>query len=130
MRRLVRIIIELVAMAASATTVRAEGTSVSPPWVPKVAALETQLHRGISTKADVERFLGPPTGSGGAELPGDSIGRGIWYYGHIEVTNKLAYGWLNPGWIRVATGAQQTLLIFFEGDLYSGFLWVSYPAAP
>jgi hypothetical protein len=30
----------------------------------------------------------------------------------------------------VATNAQRTLLIFFDGDIYSGFVWISYPAAP
>jgi hypothetical protein len=130
MRRLERIVVVLVAMAAAAPTVRAEETPSTPLGAARIVLLEARLHRGLSTKTDVQQLLGPPAGSGGAELPGDSIRRDIWYYGNIEVTNEHPELWSNSELVVVATRAQRTLLIFFEGDLYSGYLWISYPAAP
>jgi hypothetical protein len=126
--RLIPIIVVPVAMAAAATAVQAEDTLSGALGVARIAVLEAQLHRGVSTRADVERLLGPPSGSGGAELPGDSIRRGIWCYGNIEVIHRRTGTWDQP--VIVATNAQRTLLIFFDGDIYSGFVWISYPAAP
>jgi hypothetical protein len=130
MRRLERMVVVLVTMAGVATTVRGGETPSNLLGAARIALLEAQLHRGLSTKTDVQRLLGPPNGLGGAELPGDPIRRGIWYYGDIEVTNKHVEVWSHPELVVVATRAQRTLLIFFEGDLYSGYLWISYPAAP
>jgi hypothetical protein len=74
--------------------------------------LETQLHRGISTKADVRTLLGVPNGPGSWLLPAlDPAPREIWYYEDMSQTG---------GTLRV-----QMILVFFKGNVYDGYLWTS-----
>jgi hypothetical protein len=112
------------ALTASLGAVRAVGVESNPPTSAQVARLETGLQRGISTKADVERLLGPAAGQGESELPGDTVRRIVWYYGATEAINE----WTKYGAIKAAITERRTLLIFFDGDLYTGFLWIAYPA--
>lgn len=84
-----------------------------------VSRIEGELKKGVSTKIDVQRVLGTPMGSGGALLPTDPKPRDIWFYEDIEVTDyKLEVQWIKN--IR-----QQFLLLFFNKELYDGYLWVS-----
>ncbi len=39
-----------------------------------------QIHKGVTTKADVQRLLGTPTS------PSQEDGRSVWQYQHIEVS--------------------------------------------
>ena len=74
--------------------------------------LETQLHRGVSTKADVRTLLGVPNGPGSWLLPAlDPAPREIWYYEDMSLTG---------GTLRV-----QMILVFFKGNVYDGYLWTS-----
>jgi hypothetical protein len=114
--------------AAIASSFRAESASGSRLTAADVALLETNLQRGKSTKVDVEVLLGPAAGSGGAELPGDSRYRSLWYYGNIEVRHNVTSVRSGGDSISVSTKGQRLLLIFFDGDVYSGFLWISYSA--
>lgn len=76
--------------------------------------LESELKRGVATKADVLFLLGEPSGSGEAMLPTASQPNEVWYY--------------------EASGASMSslklkiLLIYFEGDTYGGFMWYSNDA--
>ena len=112
------------AVTASLGAVWAGGAESNAPTSAQVAGLETRLQRGTSTRADVERLLGPAAGQGESELPGDTVRRIVWYYGATEVFDE----WTGYGRIHtVAITERRTLLIFFDGDLYVGFLWVAYP---
>jgi hypothetical protein len=101
-------------------------TPVGTGAFPKVEAIETQLKRGVSTKADVQRLLGVPNGSGGALLPGYGDKRQqlepyqIWYYEDIEVTDTKAEEQLVTMNMR-----QQILTVFFRGELFHGYFWTS-----
>ncbi len=46
----------------------------------RIDRLETELERGVSTKADVLTMLGEPDGSGGAMFPTASQASDVWYY--------------------------------------------------
>ena len=116
----------LLAAAALITllgTARAEGVENNPPISALVARLESGLQRGASTRADVERLLGPAAGQGESELPGDTVRRIVWYYGATEAITK----WNLKSQLRVSILERRTLLIFFDGDVYTGFFWVAYP---
>ncbi len=108
-------------------------------------AIEAQLKRGVSTRADVQRLLGVPNGSGAALLPApgfdrdrvikaaeggassapDFLQREIWFYEDVSMTDLTSTG---SGY--VAKLRQQLLMIFFKGDLFDGFFWTSNSASP
>ncbi len=89
----------------------------------RIDQIETDLRRGITNKADDLLLLGEPDGAGALgcfdELRGpDGAGKGpldAWYYesgkqsfvGGIEMSHDI-------------------LMVFFEGDIVDGFLWVSH----
>ena len=95
----------------------------------EVNRLETELKRGVSTKADIERVLGAPNGSGHAVLPRDPRPREVWYYEDTEITGSKSLGY------RRELGAefdlimrdirQRVLLVFFEKEVFDGFMWYS-----
>ena len=86
--------------------------------------IESDLKQGVSTKMDVQRVLGTPTGSGGAVFPLDSRPREVWYYDDIEVTNLSSEAESEAGLYRVKV-RQQILLVFFEKGVFDGFMWWS-----
>jgi hypothetical protein len=90
----------------------------------EVGRLETDLRRGISTKADVERVLGPAKGAGGAILPSSPDPRDVWFYQDIEVTDITLEGGSPVQVVRVKM-RQQILLVFFDKGLFDGFMWYS-----
>ena len=80
---------------------------------PRVNNLET-LKLGVSNKSDVLQSLGEPRGYGAgryASLPGP---REIWSYDYIVSEGKKTN--------------LKFLLVFFEKDLYDGYLWFSASA--
>ena len=79
-----------------------------------VDVLDTQLHRGVSTKQDVLLLVGEPSGRGEALIPMDTARKEVWYYEDIKVE-----GLISP------STKQQVLLVFFNGDRYDGYLWFS-----
>lgn len=87
----------------------------------EVNRLEAELRRGVSTKADVERVLGAPNGTGDAVLPTDPRVREVWYYEDIEVTGGRAAG----RGVVLMDMRQQVLLVFFEKEVFDGFMWFS-----
>ena len=95
-------------------------TKVTTGAFREVNRLETELKRGVSTKADVERVLGAPNGSGHAVMPRDPRPREVWYYEDIEVTGTAA----GRG-VVLMNMRQQILLVFFEKEVFDGFMWSS-----
>lgn len=90
----------------------------------QLALIESQLKRGISTKEDVRRLLGPPGGLGGVffpVLPGQKAKLDeSWYYQDLEVIDSVAKRGVVHMNIR-----QQILLVFFYEDKFDGFMWYS-----
>lgn len=86
----------------------------------QVHRLETELERGVSTKADVLLFLGEPDGAG--EFGGFHGIRGpehakkgpadAWYYESSQATVGLA-----------VSEDLRVLLVFFDDETYIGFYW-------
>lgn len=93
---------------------------------PNTQAIEKGLVRGKSTRADVQKLLGIPTGAGGAMLPGFGENSevvdpyDVWYYEDLETGNfKSEEG------VMVMDMRQQILIIFFKGDRFHGYFWTS-----
>ena len=99
-------------------------TKVTTGAFTQVGRLEGELQRGISTKMDVRRLLGAPKGTGGSALPPDSRPREVWFYQDIEVTDIRSEG---KGILRM-NQRQQVLLVFFEKEVFDGFMWFSNAA--
>lgn len=83
-----------------------------------------EFKRGVSTEADVRRVLGPPRGGGSAIFPPDRRQRQVWFYEDIDVLNVTSP---KPGFLRMDL-RQQMLLVFFEEELFDGYMWFSNAA--
>jgi hypothetical protein len=59
----------------------------------------------------VLRILGPPRGYGVARLPAMPNPNVLWFYEYLESDGKEA--------------DLKMLLVFFDGEMYSGHLWFS-----
>ena len=110
-----------------------EPTEVHTRTMPSMEPLTHELVRGQSTRADVQRLLGAPTGNGGSVLPPDGVARDVWFYQAVSIKgfkserpppNELH----GESFIR-GNMTQQILLVFFKGDLYDGFMWYSNAGA-
>jgi hypothetical protein len=106
----------LAAVLAIVTT-----TTAVAQLFPDVSRIETDLERGVSTKAEVRRLLGTPTGFGDAIWPPDHRKFDVWYYEDMEVTGMQSG---DEGVIDVNM-RQQLLIIFFDKDKYDGFKWTT-----
>lgn len=101
-------------------------TALGTGAFPKVEGIETQLERGVSTKADVQRVLGIPNGSGGALLPGYGERSEqvdpylIWYYEDVEATDITSEENVMKMKMR-----QQILAVFFKGEVFHGYFWAT-----
>jgi hypothetical protein len=136
LRRLSLLLAALLALTATA----AGAADFSSGAFRAAGSIETRLKRGVSTKADVQKLLGVPNGSGAALLPSlafdrarvvkaanagssppaDFVQREIWFYEDIEMTEMKPSG---TGY--AATMRQQLLMILFAGDLFDGFFWTT-----
>lgn len=101
---------------------------------PNTASIEKQLRRGVSNKADAQRLLGVPNGTGRSDWlrpPGMGVppmGEGpreIWFYDDIEMTDMKSGEGATTMNLR-----QQILLVFFKGDIFDGYLWTSNAFTP
>ena len=111
-----------------ATTVAAMGAVAQPDLTTgafrNAGAIETTLKRGVSTKADVQRLLGVPNGTGAAAFP--TLRREtfeIWYYEDIETTDTKAVGA-----VLEIQMLQQIMLVFFNNGVFDGYMWTSNAA--
>lgn len=97
-------------------------TTVTTGAFPDVNRIERDLKRGVSTKIDVRRVLGAPSGSGGSLFPtitGLHEGRRqVWFYDDVEATGTTQQGDFIQLDVR-----QQILLVFFEREKFDGFMW-------
>ena len=85
--------------------------------MPDTNAIETHLTLYASTKADVLRVLGPPRGYGMTRLPAMPSPNVIWFYEYLET---------EAGIFSAGNGINlKMLLVYFEGEMYSGHLWFS-----
>ena len=87
----------------------------------QVERIEHELQRGVSKKADVQRLLGAPSGLGEGLFPPEYTAHEVWYYEDIEIKEIKRD---ESGGLR-ADSRQQLLLIFFEGEVMSGYIWTS-----
>jgi len=83
--------------------------------------IETELEKGRSTKEDVRRILGAPTGSGAVFLASvQERPLEMWFYQDIELTGiKSSKGQFD------LEMRQQILLLFLRDGLFDGFMWFS-----
>ena len=77
---------------------------------PRIDKLEN-FKLGISNKSDVLLSLGEPRGYGAGRFSSVPEPRGIWSYEYVVSDGKK--------------GSLKLLLVFFEEDLYDGYLWFS-----
>ena len=96
-------------------------TKVTTGAFAPVNRLESELQRGISTKMDARRILGTPKGFGSAVLPTNPKPREVWYYEDVELTDARFEG----GGVIRANVRQQGLLLFFDKEVFDGFMWFS-----
>ena len=87
---------------------------------PDVTLIETELEVDVSTKMDVQRLLGTPSGYGEMIMPGTNVTHEVWFYGDIEATD-----YSTKGGVYHMEGRQQILLVFFVGTKFDGFMWTS-----
>jgi len=78
---------------------------------PNPELLENPLRPGQSTRAEVIRVLGPPDGKGQEMLPIEAEPRTLWSYYYEQGTLK--------------DSRRIFLFVFFDQDLYDGYMWFS-----
>jgi len=78
---------------------------------PNTDVLETSLRVKESTRADVLGALGEPSGKGRAMLPFDTKPKTTWSYYYGEGSMK--------------DSRQMLLFVYFDEDLYDGYMWFS-----
>lgn len=128
-RRCAGLALAMVLAVPSACAI-AQASAIGTGAFPKAALIETQLQRGVSTKADVQRVLGVPNGSGGALLPGFGArseqvdAYQLWYFEDIEVTEMKTQDNVLDMKMR-----QQILAVFFKDEVFHGYFWTSNAGA-
>lgn len=119
-----------VCLAVPAAGALAQASAIGTGAFPKASAIESQLKRGVSTRADVQRILGVPNGSGGALLPGVGArseqveAYQLWYYEDVEITEMKGQGDVLNMKMR-----QQILAVFFKDEVFHGYFWTSNAGA-
>jgi hypothetical protein len=94
----------------------------------KLPSLESDLKRGTSKMTDVRRVLGTPKGYGQAFFPMAHLQRQVWYYEDIELNQSDVKSEGN-GVFSVSVRFQM-LQVYFDGDVYDGYMWVANTRAP
>ena len=105
------------------------GWSDDTEYFPDVSQLETTLHRGVSTKADVLALLGEPSGPGTYHLPFDFRATGqtnTYTAGDILFYQDIAVGDVDRiGEVIEIEISQSILLVFIKNGYFDGFMWYS-----
>jgi hypothetical protein len=108
----------LTALTLAATAACSPSASVG--HMPAVAPLTSELVLGVSTRDDVRRSLGDPSGDGQYLFIADYLPREAWLYHEIKLTDaKAVHDTV------VMNMRHQVLLVFFKGDRYDGYMWYS-----
>ena len=79
--------------------------------MPEIESSLVALERGVSDKGDALRVLGVPKGYGMARLTATSPQQIVWQYEFLEIREKKF--------------AVRELMLFFAGDKYDGYFWLS-----
>ena len=79
------------------------------------AVVATSLHAGSSTKADVQRVLGPAFGQGVSMMPYQATPHDTWTY-------FFDHGVVDPGTMK-GEDEMSYLFVFFDGDRMDSYLW-------
>ena len=108
----------LTALTLAATAACSPSASVGR--MPSVAPLTSDLVLGQSTRDDVRRSLGDPSGEGAYLFIVDYLPREAWLYHEIKLTDAKAMHDTV-----VMSMRHQVLLVFFKGDRYDGYMWYS-----
>jgi outer membrane protein assembly factor BamE (lipoprotein component of BamABCDE complex) len=74
-------------------------------------SLQSDLKRGVSTRADVLRLLGQPDGRGGGAFASEAGQADVWYYESTDIS-LMSMG-----------GNQRILVVFFGNDVFVGYMW-------
>lgn len=86
--------------------------------------LSHDLERGVSTRADVHRLLGEPSGDGGFVLPPDHSPQDVWFYQEMRIKDFEAAQDVRENYVRMNM-THRILLVFFKGDVFDGYMWYS-----
>ena len=108
----------LVLLILAATSACSPSASVG--HMPPVAPLTSDLVIGVSTRNDVRRSLGDPSGEGEYLFIADYRPREVWLYHEMKLTDaKAVHDTI------VMNMRHQVLLVFLKGDRYDGYMWYS-----
>ena|SRR5579872_5233769 len=77
----------------------------------QLGSLQSDLERGVSTRADVLRLLGQPDGRGGAAFTSEAGQADVWYYESTDIS------------LMSLDGNQRILIVFFRNDVFDGYMW-------
>ena len=102
------------------------GALTTGPFV-NTDRIDTQLKRGTSTKADVERLLGKPNGKGGTLMPpSQTVPGDVWVYYNAQSGSPRMTP-TRP--IKVEVDSRhQMVMIFFNGNIFDGYMWFLHSA--
>lgn len=101
------VIVLAVALSIAACTIE----TGKGPALNQLDRLDTDLTRGVSRKSDVLFLLGEPVGSGSALFPTARTDHDIWYY-DMQTQSFTSV-------------EQKILLVYFDDDVFAGYLWFS-----
>ena len=76
----------------------------------QLGSLQSDLKRGVSTRADVLRLLGQPDGRGGAAFASEAGQADVWYYESTDIS-LMSMG-----------GNQRILIVFFRNGAFDGYM--------
>jgi hypothetical protein len=89
--------------------------------VRNASRFETEFKRGVTTQEEVRRVFGKPTGTGGAFFPTARRPNEVWAYENVEM--EIVGTSRDPSAAIQAKQRWDAVLIFFDGNLYDGFMW-------
>jgi hypothetical protein len=89
--------------------------------VRNASRFETEFKRGVTTQEEVRRVFGNPTGTGGAFYPTARKPIEVWAYENVEM--EIVGTTRDPSPAIQAKQRWDVVLIFFDGNLYDGFMW-------
>jgi hypothetical protein len=116
-------------LAGAGTAGCATGQAVATGPFARADQIGTELHRGVSTKADVERLLGKPNGRGMTLLPTQDSARELWTYMDMQTGDAKSEGRaMGVATVRLDMRAQE-IYVFFDGDRFDGYLWATFVEA-
>jgi hypothetical protein len=122
-------IASLTALLTSSLTGCASGAARTTGPFASVGRITTELRRGVSTKADVERVLGKPNGNGTSLLPTQASPRDVWIYNDVQTGEAKQEGKVGGVPLVRVDMRQQIIFVFFDGDRFDGYLWSTHVGA-